>query len=490
MTAQLDPQLNRAPEQIRHIHLMGICGTAMAALAGMLKERGYTVSGSDQNVYPPMSDFLARIGITVMQGYRPENLEQRPDLVIVGNVIRAIYPEAERLTELRIPYLSMPQALGHFFLHSGIRPMVVAGTHGKTTTSSLLATALHRADCSPGFFIGGIVEAFSSNYRIGESEFFVIEGDEYDTAFFNKVSKFLHYRPYYAILTSIEFDHADIFADLEQIKASFREFVRLIPAEGALVACMDDPLVAEITTLCPGKVIGYGTSANCCWRLADFTAKGLSSTFAAHKDGSLFGEFSLPMPGKHNVLNALAVIALLEHVGLRVEEIQHGLSTFEGVKRRQQIRGEVNGITVIDDFAHHPTAVRETVSALRLAWPERRLLIVFEPRTNTSRRAIFQHDYETAFSGADMVLVREIVPLDHAAQGDSFSSQQLAAALNAQGIRAEYFQDTDAILDFLLAQAQSGDVIAVLSNGGFDNIHARLLERLSITVQAASCTVR
>jgi UDP-N-acetylmuramate: L-alanyl-gamma-D-glutamyl-meso-diaminopimelate ligase len=476
---QLEPQLNRAPEHVRHIHLMGICGTAMAALAGMLKESGYAVSGSDQNVYPPMSDFLAQAGIAVMQGYRPKNLEPHPDLVIVGNVIRAIYPEAERLAELRIPYLSMPQALGHFFLHSAIKPLVVAGTHGKTTTSSLLATALHRAGRSPGFFIGGIVEAFGSNYRLGGSEFFVIEGDEYDTAFFNKVSKFLHYRPYYALITSIEFDHADIFADLEQIKASFRAFVRLIPKEGALVACMDDPLVAEIAALCPGRVISYGTGASCRWRLADFAAKGLSATFAAHKDGSLFGEFSLPMPGRHNALNALAVTALLEHVGLSAEEIRHGLATFEGVKRRQQIRGEVNGITVIDDFAHHPTAVRETVSALRLAWPERRLLIVFEPRTNTSRRAVFQHDYETAFNGADMALIREIVPLDHAAPGGSFSSQQLAAALNAQGIRAEYFPDTEAILAFLLAQAQAGDVIAILSNGGFDNIHARLLERLS-----------
>ncbi|MGX9727256.1 MAG: UDP-N-acetylmuramate:L-alanyl-gamma-D-glutamyl-meso-diaminopimelate ligase [Candidatus Electronema sp. VV] len=480
---QLDPQLNRAPEQIRHIHLMGICGTAMAAMAGMLKESGYIVRGSDQNVYPPMSYFLAQAGIAVMQGYRPENLEPRPDLVIVGNVIRAIYPEAQRLAELRIPYLSMPQALGHFFLRSGIRPMVVAGTHGKTTTSSLLATALHRAGRSPGFFIGGIVEAFGSNYRIGEGEHFVIEGDEYDTAFFNKVSKFLHYRPHYAIVTSIEFDHADIFADLDQIRASFNQFVRLIPKEGALVACMDDPIVAETAALCSGQIIGYGTGANCRWRLADFAANGLGSTFAAHKDSNLFGEFTLPMPGKHNALNALAVIALLEHVGLSCEEIRCGLASFEGVKRRQQVRGEVNGITVIDDFAHHPTAVRETISALRLAWPERRLLVVFEPRTNTSRRAVFQRDYETAFAGADMVVVREIMPLDHAAPGDSFSSQQLAAALNEQGIPAEYFPDTDTILAFLLKQARPGDVIAILSNGGFDNIHVRLLEAFNRDLQ-------
>ncbi len=481
MTTRLDPQLNVAPDDIRHIHIMGVCGTGMAAIAGMLKESGYRVTGSDQNVYPPMSDFLAQAGIEVMQGYVPENLEPRPDLVIVGNVIQAVFPEAQRLAELGIPYLSMPQALAHFFL-SGEEPkksLVVAGTHGKTTTSSLLASALHRADCSPGFLIGGIVEAFGRNYRLGEGEYFVVEGDEYDTAFFNKVSKFLHYRPHFAILTSIEFDHADIFADLEAIKESFARFVSLIPQDGALIACMDDPVVAEIAAQSTGPVISYGTGNDCFWQVRELTVNGLSSSFAAYKDDVLFGEFTLPMPGRHNGLNALAVIALMDHLGISQDAIREGLASFEGIKRRQQIRGEVDGITVLDDFAHHPTAVRETVQALRLAWPDRRLLIVFEPRTNSSRRAIFQQQYEQAFNGADQVIVREIVPLANVPADEQFSSGQLAAALNDQGIPAEYFSDTAAILAFLAKQVRSGDVVAILSNGGFDNIHEQLLGLLN-----------
>ncbi|WP_339133038.1 MAG: UDP-N-acetylmuramate:L-alanyl-gamma-D-glutamyl-meso-diaminopimelate ligase [Candidatus Electrothrix sp. GW3-4] len=480
MTALLDPQLNTVPESIHHIHIMGVCGTGMAAIAGMLKESGYRVTGSDQNVYPPMSDFLAQAGIEVMQGYVPENLELCPDLVIVGNVIQAVFPEAQRLAELAIPYLSMPQALGHFFLggEAPKKSLVVAGTHGKTTTSSLLATALHRAGCSPGFLIGGIVEAFGRNYRLGEGEFFVVEGDEYDTAFFNKVSKFLHYRPHCAILTSIEFDHADIFADLETIKASFVRFVGLIPADGVLVACTDDPVVAEIADQCSAPVLSYGMGKDCRWQLRDLAVTGLSSTFAAYKDGLLFEEFTLPMPGRHNGLNALAVIALMDHLGIDQQAIRAGLASFEGIKRRQQIRGEVNGITVIDDFAHHPTAVRETVQALRLAWPDRRLLIVFEPRTNSSRRAVFQQQYEQAFSGADQVLVREIVPLANVPAAEQFSSCQLAAALHEQGIPAAYFPDTTAILAFLGEQVRPGDVVAILSNGGFDNIHAQLLALL------------
>jgi UDP-N-acetylmuramate: L-alanyl-gamma-D-glutamyl-meso-diaminopimelate ligase len=484
MKAQLDPQLNIAPDDIRHIHIMGICGTGMAAIAGMLKESAYKVTGSDQNVYPPMSDFLTQAGIEVMQGYVPENLEPRPDLVIVGNVIQAVFPEALRLAELGIPYLSMPQALAHFFLSgedskkNHKKSLVVAGTHGKTTTSSLLATALHRADCSPGFLIGGIVEAFGRNYRLGKGEYFVVEGDEYDTAFFNKVSKFLHYRPHYAILTSIEFDHADIFSDLEEIKDSFARFVALIPENGALIACTDDPVVAKIASQCSGPVISYGTGQDCQWQLRDLTVHGLRSSFAAYKDGTLFGEFTLPMPGHHNGLNALAVIALMDHCGISQEAIKQGLASFEGIKRRQQIRGEVDGITVIDDFAHHPTAVRETVQALRLAWPDRRLLIVFEPRTNSSRRAVFQQQYEQAFHRADQVLVREIVPLTNVPTDEQFSSQQLVHALQEQGMRAAYFPDTSAILTDLVQQAQAGDVIAILSNGGFDNIHEQLLAAL------------
>ena len=474
---QPDPALNRAPDRIEHIHVMGVCGTGMAAMAGMLKESGFSVTGSDRNVYPPMSDFLAEAGIDVMEGYVKENLDPRPDLVIVGNVIQAKFEEARELARLKIPYLSMPQALGHFFLQ-GKKSLVVAGTHGKTTTSSMLATALYRAGAEPGFLIGGIVEAFGRNYRIGQGDHFVVEGDEYDTAFFNKVSKFLHYRPFCAILTSIEFDHADIFSDIDQIKESFTRFVRLIPSDGVLIAWTDDPLVAEIAACSSGPVIRYGTGVDCDWQLKDLAVDGLTSSFSAWKGGRLYGTFSLPMPGRHNCLNALAVIALMDYLGFEQDRIERGLASFEGVKRRQQIRGEVNGVMVIDDFAHHPTAVRETIHALRLAWPDRRLIIVFEPRTNSSRRSVFQQQYGKAFEGADLVVVREIVPLEGVPAEERFSSHQLVTTLEKQGIQAEYYPDTDTILDALSSHARAGDVIAVFSNGGFDNIHQRLLVRL------------
>ena len=473
----LDPALNRVPEPCRHIHIMGICGTGMAALAGMLKEQGFQVTGSDENVYPPMSDFLEQMGIDVMAGYGPQNLVPVPDLVVVGNVIRAVNPEAVTLAEQGIPYVSMPQALGRFFLARCL-PLVVTGTHGKTTTSSLLATALYRAGDSPGFMIGGIVEAFGTNYRIGKGSHFVVEGDEYDTAFFNKVSKFLHYRPHHAIVTSIEFDHADIFPDLQAIKASFAEFVTLIPAGGSLTACMDDPVVAEIAGRASCPVLSYGIGADNMYRIADLQVEGLTSRFSVYKHERKLGEFSLPLPGLHNGLNGTAVVALMDHLGFCVEDIQNGLATFEGVKRRQQIRGEVNGITVIDDFAHHPTAVRETVRALRLAWPKRRLIIVFEPRTNSSRRAVFQDRYADSFDGSDLVVVREHVPLPDIPASEQFSSVRLVQDLVRRHIDGHYFPDTETILDFLVDRAQSGDIIAILSNGGFDDIHERLLSRL------------
>jgi UDP-N-acetylmuramate: L-alanyl-gamma-D-glutamyl-meso-diaminopimelate ligase len=421
-----------------------------------------------------MSDFLAGLGIEVMAGYAAANLAARPDLVIVGNVVRATNPEAVELARMRLPYLSMPQALGHFFLE-GKKSLVVAGTHGKTTTSSLLATTLHRIGATPGFMIGGLVEAFGRNSHVSDGPYFVLEGDEYDTAFFNKVSKFQHYRPHCAILTSVEFDHADIFADLAAIKVSFAEFIGRIPSEGALVAHIDDPVVAELVAAAPCPVIGYGTGAECEWRLTDLRAHGLATEFAVHHHDRLQGRCRLPMPGLHNCLNALAVIALLSHLGFAFEAIVNGLASFEGVKRRQQIRGVVRGITVVDDFAHHPTAVRETLNALRLAWPDNRLLVVFEPRTNSSRRAVFQLDYAGVFGSADEVLIREPVPLDTLPVSEQFSSVQLAADLRAKGITAQAFPDTDTILDALARTCTNGDVVVILSNGGFDGIHERLL---------------
>ncbi len=474
----LDPALNLAPADPRHIHIIGICGTGMAAMAGMLHERGFTVTGSDQNIYPPMSDFLAGLGIEVMAGYAAVHLAPHPDLVIVGNVVRITNPEAIELARLGLPYLSMPQALGHFFLEGKV-PLVVAGTHGKTTTSSLLATTLHRIGATPGFMIGGLVEAFGRNYNLSDTPYFVVEGDEYDTAFFNKVSKFHHYRPHCVILTSVEFDHADIFPDLESIKASFAEFIGRIPPDGVLVAHIEDPVVAGLVRSARCPVIAYGSGEGCEWRLADLRVKGLHSDFAVYYRDQLQGRCRLPMPGLHNGLNALAVIALLRHLGFAFDAIVAGLASFEGVKRRQQIRGEVRGVTVIDDFAHHPTAVRETLNALRLAWPNNRMVVVFEPRTNSSRRAVFQKDYADVFHRADLVLIREPVPLDTVPLSEQFSSHTLANDLRVQGIEAQAFADTDAILDDLGKQCQPGDIVVILSNGGFDGIHERLLVRLA-----------
>lgn len=475
--AILDPALNASPTDPRRVHLIGICGTGMAALAGMLQTQGYAVSGSDENVYPPMSDFLASLAIPVQTGYAAAHLAGLPDLVIVGNVVRATNPEAVELAHLGLPYLSMPQALGHFFLASKTS-LVVAGTHGKTTTSSLLATAMHRMGATPGFMIGGLVEAFGSNFHVSDGPYFVVEGDEYDTAFFNKVSKFQHYRPHCAILTSIEFDHADIFADLEAIKDSFAEFIARIPVRGALVAHLDDPVVAELARNARCPVIGYGATAGGEWRFDDFEAHGLASEFSVFRRDHLQGRCRLPMPGRHNALNAMAVIALLTRLGFPFASIAAGLASFEGVKRRQQVRGVVGGVTVVDDFAHHPTAVRETLQALRLAWPDSRLVVVFEPRTNSSRRAVFQEDYASVFGDADRIFIREHVPLDTLSRDEQFSASRLAADLCARGLQAEACTDTAAILDALAVSCQSGDVVAILSNGGFDSIHERLLAQL------------
>ena len=474
----IDPELNHAPAHIGHIHLMGICGTAMAALAGMLLQSGYRITGSDREVYPPMSDFLARLGIKPCSGYKEENLIPRPDLVIVGNVITKVNPEAVALATARIPYLSLPQALAHFYIGSRTS-LVVAGTHGKTTTASLLASALFRAGLDPTFMIGGIVREFDGNFRLGHGPYFVAEGDEYDTAFFDKGSKFLHYQPKIAILTSIEFDHADIFPDLQAIEATFRRFVRLIPADGLLVACLDDPIVAEVAAEARCPVEGYGLDRSLPWALADVRVEEGLTRFAAYRHGRQWAELTVRLPGRHNCLNGLAVAAVLHHLGLHDEQIEAGLATFGGVKRRQEVRGVEAGVTVIDDFAHHPTAVRETLTALKAAYGDRRLVAVFEPRTNSSRRAIFQQDYVTAFDSADAVLLREPLPLANVAPEELFSSAQLAADLRRNGREeAGAFPDADSLLAHLGATLVAGDVVAILSNGGFDNIHVRLLELL------------
>ncbi len=476
----LDPVFNCFPEYIKHIHLMGICGTGVGALAGMLKSAGFTVTGSDQQVYPPMSDFLAGLGIAVQSGYSPNNLEPRPDLVVVGNVIRRENPEALALVELDIPYVSFPQALSHFFIRDKIS-LVVAGTHGKTTTSSLLASLLREIGEEPSFMIGGLVQAFGRNFNVAEGKYFVAEGDEYDTAFFDKGPKFLHYRPQIAILTSIEFDHADIYADLSAIKVSFAKLVASMPADGFIVACWDDPVVREVCQGAGCTVVGYGCSEGCDWRVTDLCVRPESTSFQVSKNGTPFAGYENVLPGRHNALNALAVIAVLDILGFAQQDVVTGLRKFQGVRRRQEVRGVVRGVTVIDDFAHHPTAVRETLAALAAAYAGHRLVAVFEPRTNSSRRKVFQEAYASAFDAVAEVLVREPAPLANVPDAERFSSRQLVEDLTSRGLGAGYFATTEEVLVYLDGSLREGDVVVIMSNGGFDNIHQRLLELLNWT---------
>ena len=473
----LDPALNFCPSKVHSIHILGICGTAMAALAGMLKESGYTVSGSDADVYPPMSDFLEGIEVKVLSGYEPGNLHPPADLVIVGNVISKPNPEAQELARLGLPYLSMPQAMSKFFI-SGKKSLVVTGTHGKTTTSSMLASTLFSAGGDPGFMIGGILHQFDSNYRIGSGDCFISEGDEYDTAFFDKESKFFHYRPDIAVITSLEFDHADIFDNLEQIKRSFKKFVSLLPRNGLIIANTEDANVAEVVADARCTVESYGLTSASDWHIVDPQFSPGRSDFAIEYRSKPYAALSIGQSGFYNCLNSTAVAAVMHHLGYDGLTIRDGLSGFRGVKRRQEVRGEVNNITVIDDFAHHPTAVRETLKGLKSAHPGNRLIAVFEPRTNTSRRSIFQKDYGTAFDDADLSIIRGVAK-DKPLNGDDiFSSVRLAEDLRSRGLNARAFADTDRIIAHLTKVAQPGDIIAILSNGGFDNIHERLLKAL------------
>ena len=462
---------------------MGICGTGMAALAGLLKEKGFMVRGSDSQAYPPMSDVLKGLGIPVTLGYRQDNLvsnypnHQIPDLVIIGNVIRADNPEAEYVVSRGIPHLSFPEALSLLFLEDR-KSLVVAGTHGKTTTATLLASALETVGQGPGFMIGGMLNAFESGFRIGRPPWFVLEGDEYDTAFFDKRPKFIHYRPFGVILTSIEFDHADIYPDLDAIKQAFSRLVALIPPEGVLVACTDWPEVEEVCGQAKCKVVTYGRGKGCEWQLGDFSVHTTGTRFTVLHGEETCCEARIKLPGRHNALNALGTLALCSHIGMAEDAVLEGLASCPGVKRRQEIRGEIAGVTVIDDFAHHPRAVRETLTALRSAYAGRRLIAVFEPRTNTSRRSIFQEDYSHSFSSADRVLVRAVPDPDKAPEGDRFSSQRLVDDLRDRGIDAAFFPHAGAILEDLTANRLEGDVVVILSNGDFEGLVTKLLSAL------------
>jgi UDP-N-acetylmuramate: L-alanyl-gamma-D-glutamyl-meso-diaminopimelate ligase len=468
---------NVIPSSVRTIHLIAVCGTAMGALACMLRDLGYHVTGSDNAVYPPMSTFLRERGITIHNGFSEEHIEHRPDLVVVGNAVRRDNPEAVKMREMNLNFCSMPQAVNRF-VAGGKKAIVVAGTHGKTTTSSIAAWVLHASGYDPSFFVGGILQNFQSNYRLGSGGFIVIEGDEYDTAYFDKGPKFFHYDPSIAILTGVEFDHADIFKDIDQVTEAFKGFVARISSGNTLVAYDDNDIVNRLVRHAPCRVERYGLLPGSEWRLGSVNLKPPWTVFEVFRRGKPLGTFKTDLKGFHNLTNLLSVIAASCIMEIPVEKIALALETFSGVKRRQEIRGIKRGITVMDDFAHHPTAVRETIRAVRPFYPLGRLIAVFEPRTNTSMRNVFQDVYPHAFDQADIICIREPSLLSKIPEWERFSSEILVRDLQSQGKEAYYFPDTETIIDFVGHRAKENDVVLIMSNGGFDNIHKRLLEKL------------
>ncbi len=479
--AELDPEMNLEknviPSSVRTIHLIAACGTAMGALACMLRDLGHQVTGSDNAIYPPMSTFLREKGITIHNGFSGEHLEHRPDLVVVGNAVSRDNPEAVKMREMNLNFCSMPQAVNRF-LAGGKNAIVVAGTHGKTTTSSIAAWVLHDSGYDPSFFVGGILQNFQSNYRLGSGGSIVIEGDEYDTAYFDKGPKFFHYDPSIAILTGVEFDHADIFNDIDQVTDAFKGFVARIASDSTLVAYDDNDIVNRLVRHAPCRVERYGLLPGSHWRLGSVNIQPPWTVFEVLKHGKPLGTFKTDLKGFHNLTNLLSVIAASCILEIPVEKIASALETFAGVKRRQEIRGIKRGITVMDDFAHHPTAVRETIRAVKPFYPLGRLIAIFEPRTNTSMRNVFQDVYPHSFDQADLICIRKPSLLSKIPEWERFSSEALVRDLQKNGKEAHYFPDTETIIDFVAHRAKENDIVLIMSNGGFDNIHKRLLEKL------------
>lgn len=475
-------------QKLKHIHLIGICGTAMASLAGMLQQQGHRVTGSDAAAYPPMSDLLAGLKIEVREPYTESNLEPRPDLVVVGNAISRGNVELEYVLDQRIPFCSMAAILHDEFL-TGRESLVVAGTHGKTTTTSMLAWIYEVASRSnpalaPSFLIGGVAENFGTSFMVRPTRPFLLEGDEYDTAFFDKGPKFLHYFPDAAILTHVEFDHADIYPDLEAVKTAFKRFVNLIPRRGRVVAFDGSENVSECVAKAFCAVERYGFAANSHWRITNLRHDEALSRWTLSRNGVVFAELSLPMAGEHNALNATAASALAAGQGVPVEAIIEALATFRSVKRRLEVSSVVEGITIIDDFAHHPTAIRETLRALRESYPGRRLIAVLEPRSNTLRRNVFEADLVESLALADSVVLANVFKSESIPANERLIPENVVAQLNQAGIPAAVYADADAIVAALAPQLRTGDVIAILSNGGFGSIYQKLPHAIAHSVAA------
>jgi len=470
-----------------HYHLIGICGTAMASLAGMLQGRGHRVTGSDENVYPPMSTMLEGLGIQILRGYDATHLQPAPDCVVVGNAIPRGNPEVEETLNHRILYRSLPEVLKEEFIR-GCRSLVIAGTHGKTTTTSIAAWVMDQGGLDPSFLVGGVVQNFGASFRVSDSEYFIIEGDEYDTAYFDKGPKFMHYLPELGIVNNIEFDHADIYMDLDAVKLAFRRFMNLIPGNGSLIVGWDSPqvrdVVASFGTKLFTKLETFGTCEDARWQAREIDYVGHMTRFRVFRDGSEWETFQTPLIGEFNVRNCLAVIVAADAWGIERKAIVEALASFKSVRRRCEIRGEVNGVTVIDDFAHHPTAVRETLNALRQRYPDRRLFAVFEPRSWSSRLAVFQQEYVDAFVPADYVVVASVFDTAKAVEkGRVLDTAKLIADIAAQGKPAIAISDVEEIVRSLSGELRAGDVVAIMSNGGFGGIHEKLLDALGTPLQ-------
>ena len=461
------------------VHLIGICGTAMATLAAMLKQKGFEVGGSDQDVYPPMSDFLAAQGILAQAGYDAGHITGDIDLVIVGNAISRGNVELEEVLDRKIRYCSLPEAVREHFLW-GARSIVIAGTHGKTTTTALTGWLLSHGGMDPSVLAGGIARNFGehgSSYRLGAGRDFVIEGDEYDSAFFDKTAKFLKYLPDIAVVNNVEFDHADIYDSLEAVSLAFRRLVNLIPRRGLLLVGSDSAGARALVSGAVSRVHTFGTGDDVDWQAHDIQVLPSGSRFKVRRHGSPFGVFEMPLVGAHNVRNALAAMAVATEVGVSVERVTEGLKLFAGVKRRLEVVGEVNGVTIYDDFAHHPTAVAETIGALRAGHPTDRIWAVFEPRSASSCRRVFQADFARAFAGADEVIVAPIFR-SKLPEAERLSVTQLVDDLNCRGQSARQSSSVDDIVDTIVREHRRGDLVVIMSNGGFGGIHRKLVEAL------------
>jgi UDP-N-acetylmuramate: L-alanyl-gamma-D-glutamyl-meso-diaminopimelate ligase len=460
--------MNDTPQ---HVHFLGICGTAMGSVAAAMKDKGFQVTGQDDNVYPPMSTFLESKGVAITEGFKRDDIPAA-DLIVIGNAMSRGNPAVEAVLNSKLLYLSMPETLRHFVLR-GRHNLVVTGTHGKTTTTSILAWIFESAGLEPGYLIGGIPSNLGQGACLRDSKYFIIEGDEYDTAFFDKRSKFVHYLPELVIVNNIEFDHADIYRDLDDIKTSFRRLLNIVPSEGMVLLNGDDSNCIDAAQKCPAPVVEVGFSPNCGNQIRHVLHKPEGSSF------ELFGEtFFIPLSGDFNIRNAAMAASAAHYYGISADKIRSALASFQGIRRRQEVRGTVNGITIIDDFGHHPTAIRETLAGLRKKFGNARLWALFEPRSNTTRRAVFQDDLPKAFADADGVFISQIARLDQLPENERLNPERVVSDIAASGRPAFYEATADSIIERLKPLVKTGDIIVVFSNGDFDGIHQKLLERL------------